>query len=56
VYGNHWLLGYKDSDSPTFPHEPSAWWEFEPALPGVSSFTFVNDKYGFRIGPITLSK
>jgi hypothetical protein len=56
VYGNHYLLGYKDNDNISFPHVPSAWWEFEPARPGVSSFTFVNDKYGFRIGPITLSK
>jgi hypothetical protein len=56
VYGNHYLLGYKDNDNIQFAHEPSAWWEFEPAGPGVSSFTFVNDKYGFRIGPITLSK
>jgi hypothetical protein len=56
VYGNHYLLGYKDNDNISFPHVPSAWWEFEPARPGVSSFTFVNDKYGFSIGPITLSK
>ena len=56
VYGNSYLLGYKDNDSNLFPHEPSAWWEFEPARPGATSFTFVNDKYGFRIGPITLTK
>jgi len=56
VYGDNYLLGYKDNDNPAFPHEPSAWWEFEPARPGVSSFTFVNDRYGFRIGPIVLSK
>lgn len=56
VYGNSYLLGYKDNDSNLFPHEPSAWWEFEPARPGATSFTFVNDKYGFKIGPITLSK
>jgi len=56
VYGKHTLLGYKDNDNISFPHVPSAWWEFEPAKRGATSFTFVNDKYGFRIGPITLSK
>jgi hypothetical protein len=56
VYGNSYLLGYKDNDSNLFPHEPSAWWEFEPAKPGATSFTFVNDRFGFRIGPITLIK
>jgi hypothetical protein len=56
VYGDSYLLGYKDNDSNLFPHEPSAWWEFEPAKPGATSFTFVNDKFGFRIGPITLTK
>ena len=56
VYGDNYLLGYKDNDNIQFPHEPSAWWEFEPARPGATSFTFVNDKYGFRIGPITLSE
>jgi hypothetical protein len=56
VYGDNYLLGYKDNDNIEFPHEPSAWWEFQPARPGASSFTFVNDRYGFKIGPIVLSK
>ena len=51
-----YLMGYKDNQNASFPHEPDSWWEFEPAKPGATSFTFVNDKYGFRIGPITLSR
>jgi hypothetical protein len=51
-----YLMGYKDNQNGSFPHEPDSWWEFEPAKPGASSFTFVNDRYGFRIGPITLRK
>ena len=51
-----YLMGYKDNQNARYPHEPDSWWEFEPAKPGATLFTFVNDKYGFRIGPITLSK
>ena len=51
-----YLMGYKDNQNANYPHEPDSWWEFELARPGVTSFTFVNDKYGFRIGPITLAR
>ena len=52
-----YLMGYMDNQDPArFKHVPDSWWEFEPARPGATSFTFVNDKYGFRIGPITLSQ
>jgi len=51
-----YLMGYKDNQDAGFPHEPDSFWEFQPAKPGASSFNFVNDKYGFKIGPITLSK
>jgi len=56
IQSTDYLMGYKDNQNVIFPHEPDSWWEFEPARPGASSFTFVNDKYGFRIGPIVLSK
>jgi hypothetical protein len=56
VQKEDYLIGYKDNDNASWPHEPNSWWEFEPARAGASSFTFVNERYGFRLGPITLSK
>ncbi len=56
VQAPDYLLGFKDNDNAAFAHEPNSWWEFEPAKPGASSFTFVDDVHGLRLGPIVLSR
>jgi hypothetical protein len=49
-----YLMGYDDQNGR--PNEPISWWEFAPARPGASSFTFVDDEHGVRVGPIVLSR
>jgi hypothetical protein len=49
-----YLMGYDDQNGR--PNEPISWWEFAPARPGASSFTFVDDKHRVRVGPIVLSR
>jgi hypothetical protein len=49
-----YLMGYDDQNGR--PNEPISWWEFAPARPGASSFTFVDDEHRVRVGPIVLSR
>lgn len=54
VQSPEYLLGYDDQN--LRPDVPISWWEFAPAQPGASSFTFVDDEHGVKVGPIVLSK
>ena len=54
VQSPDYLMGYDDQNSR--PTVPISWWEFAPAQPGASSFTFVDDEHGVKVGPIVLSQ
>jgi|GEM_PF-4558964 len=49
-----YLMGYDDQNGR--PEVPISWWEFAPARPGASSFAFVDDEHGVKVGPIVLSR
>jgi hypothetical protein len=54
VQAPEYLMGYDDQNNR--PTVPISWWEFAPARPGASSFTFVDDEHGIKVGPIVLSR